>query len=149
MIPFRVIRSGMLLAGLLIALSGSLGAAEGGFTARLSAEEQAGAGLDGLSVTELAMLDLLVADDFVRIRREKMELATKANAKQAEERKKIQAFIDRFKAKASKAAQAQSRVKMLERMGPPVAVVDDRAVSFDLPSPDELAPPSMASFALT
>jgi len=80
-------------------------------------------------------------DDFVRIRREKMELATKANAKQAEERKKIQAFIDRFKAKASKAAQAQSRVKMLERMGPPVAVVDERSVSFDFPSPDELAPP--------
>ncbi|MBC7908031.1 MAG: ABC-F family ATP-binding cassette domain-containing protein [Rhodospirillaceae bacterium] len=80
-------------------------------------------------------------DDFVRIRREKMELATKANAKQADERKKIQAFIDRFKAKASKAAQAQSRVKMLERMGPPIAVVDDRTVSFDFPNPEQLAPP--------
>ena len=48
-------------------------------------------------------------DRFEQIRREKMELAAKAASKQLEQRRKLQAFIDRFRAKATKAAQAQSR----------------------------------------
>ncbi len=83
-------------------------------------------------------------DRFEQIRREKMELASKAFVKQMEQRKKIQSFIDRFRAKATKAAQAQSRIKMLERMGPAIPIVEDRAVSFDFPDPDELAPPILA-----
>ena len=43
-------------------------------------------------------------------------LDAKHAKRQADERKRLQAFVDRFKAKASKARQAQSRVKMLERM---------------------------------
>ncbi len=83
-------------------------------------------------------------DDFVRVRREKMELAAKAQAKQLEQRKKIQSFIDRFRAKASKAAQAQSRIKMLEKMEPVVAVVEERSFSFDFPDPEPLSPPIVA-----
>ncbi len=65
--------------------------------------------------------------------------------RQADERKRLQAFVDRFKAKASKARQAQSRVKMLERMKPVTALVtqDVREISF--PVPDKLlSPPIIA-----
>jgi hypothetical protein len=68
MIPFRVIRSGMLLAGLLAALGGPLRAGEGGFTATLAHEEREAAGLAALTVPELAALDQLVAEDFARAR---------------------------------------------------------------------------------
>src|SRR6476659_11334673 len=50
-------------------------------------------------------------------------LDAKHAKRQADERKRLQAFVDRFKAKASKARQAQSRVKMLERMKPVTALV--------------------------
>ncbi len=80
-------------------------------------------------------------DRFEQIRREKIDLASKAASKQLDQRKKLQAFIDRFRAKATKAAQAQSRVKMLERLGPPISVIEDRPVSFDFPDPEPLAPP--------
>ena len=83
-------------------------------------------------------------DRFEATRRAKMELQAKAFTKQAEQRKKIQSFIDRFKAKATKAAQAQSRVKMLERMEMVVPVVEDRAMSFDFPDPEPLSPPIIA-----
>ncbi len=83
-------------------------------------------------------------DRFEATRRARMELQGKAFTKQMEQRKKIQSFIDRFKAKATKAAQAQSRVKMLERMEMVVPVVEDRAMSFDFPDPEELSPPIIA-----
>src|SRR6185369_1456916 len=57
-------------------------------------------------------------DDFERLRGERLMLDQKMAKKQEAQRKHIQAFIDRFKAKASKARQAQSRVKMLEKMSP-------------------------------
>jgi ATPase subunit of ABC transporter with duplicated ATPase domains len=47
----------------------------------------------------------------------------------------LQAFIDRFKAKASKAAQVQSRVKALAKLQPIAAQVDDRVVPFHFPDP--------------
>ena len=80
-------------------------------------------------------------DNFEKTRREKLELASKAQTKQLEQRKKLQSFIDRFRAKATKAAQAQSRIKMLERLGPVVSVVEDRATVFDFPDPEPLPPP--------
>ncbi|MEO5374931.1 MAG: ATP-binding cassette domain-containing protein [Alphaproteobacteria bacterium] len=80
-------------------------------------------------------------DRFERTRREKLELLVKAGVKQTEQRRRIQAFVDRFRAKATKARQAQSRLKMLERMEPIVAVVEERAISFDFPDPEPLAPP--------
>jgi len=72
-------------------------------------------------------------------------LDAKHAKRQADERKRLQAFVDRFKAKASKARQAQSRVKMLERMKPVTALVtqDVREISF--PTPERmLSPPIIA-----
>jgi len=83
-------------------------------------------------------------NQFEATRRARMELQAKAFAKQAEQRRKIQAFIDRFRAKATKATQAQSRVKMLERMEMVVPVVEDRAISFDFPDPEPMSPPILA-----
>ncbi|AUG52351.1 ABC-F family ATP-binding cassette domain-containing protein [Thalassospira marina] len=80
-------------------------------------------------------------DKFAKTRREQMELASKQYDKQIAQQKHLQSFIDRFRAKASKAKQAQSRIKMLEKMGPAIAVVEDKSISFDFPSPQELPPP--------
>jgi ATP-binding cassette subfamily F protein 3 len=65
--------------------------------------------------------------------------------RQAEERKRLQAFVDRFKAKASKARQAQSRVKMLERMKPVTALVTQDVHDITFPAPEKiLSPPIIA-----
>ncbi len=72
-------------------------------------------------------------------------LDAKQVKRQEAERKRLQAFVDRFKAKASKARQAQSRVKMLEKMKPIAALVtqDVREISF--PAPEKmLSPPIIA-----
>jgi ATP-binding cassette subfamily F protein 3 len=74
-------------------------------------------------------------DDFEETRRSKQQLELKLKKKQDDERRRIQAFIDRFKAKATKAAQAQSRVKALAKMQPIAAQVDERIVPFHLPQP--------------
>lgn len=80
-------------------------------------------------------------DDFARQRREMMELREKAAVKQEARRAHLQSFVDRFRAKATKARQAQSRIKMLEKMEPVVPVVEERGVTFDFPQPEELPPP--------
>ncbi len=77
-------------------------------------------------------------DAFEETRREKQRLETKMIKKQDEARKHIEAFITRFKAKASKATQAQSRVKALARMKPIAAQVEDRVVPFALPHPAKM-----------
>jgi ATP-binding cassette subfamily F protein 3 len=74
-------------------------------------------------------------DDFEEARREKQRLELKLKKKQDEERRRIQVFIDRFKAKATKAAQAQSRVKALAKMQPIAAQLDERVKPFHLPNP--------------
>src|ERR687897_912716 len=74
---------------------------------------------------------------------EKRELTAKAAAKQEAERKHLQAFVDRFKAKASKARQAQSRVKRLEKMEPIAAIVEADVLPFDLPGPERPAAPPL------
>jgi ATP-binding cassette subfamily F protein 3 len=82
---------------------------------------------------------------FERQRAEKQALQAKARVKQEHERKHLQAFVDRFRAKASKARQAQSRIKRLEKLQPIAALVEDEVVPFDLPSPERaLAPPLVA-----
>ena len=77
-------------------------------------------------------------DDFEETRREKQRLEMKLMKKHDEQRRHLQTFIDRFKAKASKAAQAQSRVKALAKMQPIAAQVDDRVVPFHFPDPQKV-----------
>ena len=76
-------------------------------------------------------------DDFEETRRAKQRLELKLKKKQDEERRRIQAFIDRFKAKATKAKQAQSRVKALAKMQPIAAQVEDRVAPFVAAEPGE------------
>ncbi len=65
--------------------------------------------------------------------------------RQESERKRLQAFVDRFKAKASKARQAQSRMKMLERMKPVTALVTQDVHEISFPAPEKtLSPPIIA-----
>ena len=80
-------------------------------------------------------------DRFERTRREQMERQAAMQTRQLAERRHIQAFVDRFRYKASKARQAQSRLKMLERMEPIVSVIEERTVSFAFPKPNDLSPP--------
>lgn len=81
-------------------------------------------------------------DSFDRQRREAMMLQEKSREKQEAQRKHMQAFVDRFRAKASKARQAQSRLKMLERMEPIAAAAGSDAMPISFPDPDgRLAPP--------
>ena len=83
-------------------------------------------------------------DDFERRRAEKARLISASRAKQEAERAHLQSFVDRFRAKASKAAQAQSRMKRLAKLEPIAAVTEERVAPFTLPSPVRpLAPPLM------
>ncbi|MBD9555941.1 ABC-F family ATP-binding cassette domain-containing protein [Ensifer sp. ENS03] len=84
-------------------------------------------------------------DQFERQKAEADELQMKAKAKNDAARKHLQSFIDRFKAKATKARQAQSRVKALERMGTIAAVIEDHVQGFSFPDPEkEAASPIIA-----
>ena len=74
-------------------------------------------------------------DRFEDTRREKQRLDAKLRKKQDDERKHIESFIERFKAKATKAKQAQSRMKVLARMQPIAEEVEERVVPFVFPSP--------------
>jgi ATP-binding cassette subfamily F protein 3 len=77
-------------------------------------------------------------------------LDAKHAKRQEAERKRLQAFVDRFKAKASKARQAQSRVKMLERMKPVAALVTQDVQEISFPHPDKmLSPPIIAVDGVT
>ncbi|HEY8031298.1 MAG TPA: ABC-F family ATP-binding cassette domain-containing protein [Methylocella sp.] len=79
---------------------------------------------------------------FERQRRERQALALKEKKKQDGQRKHLQSFVDRFRAKATKAAQAQSRLKMLAKMEPVTAIVDGHVLPFHFPSPERpLSPP--------
>jgi len=77
-------------------------------------------------------------DAFENTRRERQRLDLKLRKRQEDERRRIQSFIDRFKAKATKARQAQSRVKALARMQPIAAQIEDRVTPFHLPKPAKL-----------
>lgn len=80
-------------------------------------------------------------DQFARQVAERRSVLQAEARKQDAKRAHLQAFVDRFKAKASKAAQAQSRVKMLEKMETITAPEDAKKVVFTFPVPEELSPP--------
>jgi ATP-binding cassette subfamily F protein 3 len=80
-------------------------------------------------------------DAFERIRREKLTLQAKERARIEARRKHMQAFVDRFRYKASKARQAQSRLKAIERLEPIPAVIEAPHVVLRFPEPKVPAPP--------
>jgi ATP-binding cassette subfamily F protein 3 len=80
-------------------------------------------------------------DTFQKTRAEQLAQREAARMKQDADRKRIQAFVDRFRAKASKAAQAQSRLKILEKMQPIAATIEDKSIAFEFPEPARLSPP--------
>ena len=76
--------------------------------------------VDGILHLEQSKLTLYPGnyDRFERTRRERLAHLQDLQRRQERERQHIQSFIDRFRAKATKARQAQSRIKLLERMEP-------------------------------
>ncbi|MEL7416627.1 MAG: ABC-F family ATP-binding cassette domain-containing protein, partial [Pseudomonadota bacterium] len=108
-------------------------------------------GLLNRAVTSILHLDQLGLtyyqgnyDSFDAQRRARLEQQVAAKRKQDAARAHMQNFVDRFRAKASKAKQAQSRLKMLERMEPIAALVENNVAAFGFPSPEELSPPIVA-----
>ncbi len=81
---------------------------------------------------------------FEDMRAEQMALQTAAMAKQADKIAHLQKFIDRFKAKASKAKQAQSRVKALERMEKIAPVLADAEFNFEFKEPLNVPNPMLS-----
>jgi ATP-binding cassette subfamily F protein 3 len=83
---------------------------------------------------------------FERQRRERQALDQKFAKKQDAERKRIIAFVDRFRATASKARQAQSRLKLLAKLEPAAARVADEVREIVIPEPDRLLSPPIIAF---
>ena len=83
-------------------------------------------------------------DEFVRIRTERAMQQTRAAERVAAERAHIQSFVDRFRYKASKARQAQARIKALERLPQIESVIEDTPTRFNFPDPPRLSPPILA-----
>lgn len=80
-------------------------------------------------------------DQFLSARAMQAKIQGEAARKQAARRAHLQSFVDRFRAKASKAKQAQSRLKMLEKMDPIAAPEEAANHVFTFPQPDQLPPP--------
>ena len=80
-------------------------------------------------------------DQFARQRAERRAVMVAEARKQDARRAHLQSFVDRFKAKASKAKQAQSRVKMLEKMEKITPPEEAARTVFSFPEPEELSPP--------
>ncbi len=80
-------------------------------------------------------------DQFDAERRAKLEQQQSMKRKQDAQRAHIESFVERFRAKASKARQAQSRIKQLEKMQPIVALTENAVAGFSFPTPAELKPP--------
>ena len=84
-------------------------------------------------------------DTFARQRRMQLAVESKAQARQAAQRAHLQSFVDRFRAKATKAKQAQSRLKMLEKMEPIAQRVEERVAPFHFEGPLKVKSPPLIS----
>lgn len=80
-------------------------------------------------------------DFYEKTRREKMALQEAAVTKQQAKRDQMEKFINRFRAKSSKAKQVQSRIKMLEKFEPLSVMRDDPTIRLKFPDPEDLSPP--------
>ncbi len=85
-------------------------------------------------------------DSFERQRREQQALSSKLRKKQEETRRHMAAFVERFRYKASKARQAQSRLKALAKLEPIAAIVEDRVHPFRFPDPAKPLNPPLIRF---
>lgn len=83
-------------------------------------------------------------DTFERTRSERLAVAEAQRSKQDAQRKHMQAFVDRFRYKASKARQAQSRLKAIAKLQPIAGISNERVAPFRLGEPEELSPPLLA-----
>jgi len=83
-------------------------------------------------------------DRFEETRRMRLAQNEKLRARQDAQRARMEKFVERFRYKATKARQAQSRLKMLERMKPIPEAPGEGAVTFAFPDPEPLAPPLYA-----
>ncbi|MEM5516020.1 ABC-F family ATP-binding cassette domain-containing protein [Henriciella sp. AS95] len=80
-------------------------------------------------------------DSWQKKKAEQLALAQAQKTKQDKQKAHLQSFVDRFRAKASKATQAQSRLKMLEKMQDIIIPLEERTHPFEFPAPGELASP--------
>ena len=80
-------------------------------------------------------------DSYERKRAEARAQAVSFKTRQEARRRHMQAFVDRFRAKASKAKQAQSRIKMLEKLETVAEPISERTLPFHFPNPKPMAPP--------
>ena len=80
-------------------------------------------------------------DQFAKQRAEKLAQAEAMSKKQEARRAHLQSYVDRFRYKADKAKQAQSRLKALARMEPISSPQEAALRSFAFPKPEELSPP--------
>ncbi|TBX28204.1 ABC-F family ATP-binding cassette domain-containing protein [Nioella sediminis] len=80
-------------------------------------------------------------DTFAQTRASRIAVAQAESKKQEARRAHLQSFVDRFRAKATKARQAQSRLKMLEKMQPITAPAERAFRKFSFPEPEQLSPP--------
>src|SRR5262249_53744697 len=83
-------------------------------------------------------------DEFVRIRTERALQQSRDAERIAAQRAPIRSFIHRFRYKASKARQAQSRIKALARLPQIETVIEPTPTRFDFPEPVRIAPPILA-----
>ena len=80
-------------------------------------------------------------DTFAETRAARLLVAQSEATKQEARRAHLQSFVDRFRAKASKAVQAQSRLKMIAKMQPITTPKEAALKKFSFPTPEELSPP--------
>ncbi|WP_395814487.1 ABC-F family ATP-binding cassette domain-containing protein [Devosia sp.] len=85
-------------------------------------------------------------DTFEETRRMQMELNNKSRDKTLAQIAHLQKFVDRFKAKATKAAQAQARVKMIAKLKPPAAMFDEHSAPFTFQQPKKIPASPMITF---
>lgn len=80
-------------------------------------------------------------DNFIRTRNQQKQVLERSYQKQEQKREKLQKFIDRFRYKASKAKQAQSRIKQLEKLEDVDLLKDTASLHISFPQVKELASP--------
>lgn len=88
-------------------------------------------------------------DTYEKTRLDMLTMQQKAHEAQEKQRQHHQQFIDRFRYKAATARMVQSRLKMLEKMEFIPAVVEDPAFSFNIPNPEDVAPPFLQAIDVT